>query len=126
MLVASLVLPALLSACSDEAVPPTAADCAGRVRADGTVYTSYGHTERRASRHAAAEVAACHDVGEDPAGSVFAEHPKRVTTWSFRGYSPGEVLGVRLDAGSFEVYVADSVPSVERERILRELSGPSR
>lgn len=102
-----------------------AADCAAQLRLDGVVYTSYGYTERQALRYAAADAAECHDVGEDAAGSVFPEHPRQVTTWTFRGYPPEEVVGVRFDADAFAVYVADSVPSAERERIFRELRQPT-
>lgn len=99
----------------------TSGDCSAQVRADGIVYTSHGYTERKASRHSVADQADCDDVGEDAAGSVFGEHPQQVTTWAFRGYPPEDVVGVRLDKYSFAVFVADSVPDAERERIYRDL-----
>ena len=122
----SLTLSFILSGCSADGSTPTASDCSAQIRVDGNVYTSYGYTDRKASRHSAAEAADCHDVGEDSAGSVFPEHPRHVATWSFRGYPPKSVLGVRFDKDSFAVFVADSAPVAERERIFRELAKPSR
>jgi hypothetical protein len=57
---------------------------------------------------------------------VFADHPAQVTTWSFDGYPPEEVVGVRVARGSFAVYVADSLADDERERIVRLLDPGSR
>ena len=115
----------VVTGCAGSGGSQISSDCQAQVRADGVVYTSYGYTERRASRHAAADRADCDDVGEDAAGSVFAENAEQVSTWSFRGYPPDEVLGVRFDESSYEVFVADSVPDAERERIFRELDQPS-
>lgn len=117
----SLTLAFIVSGCSGDGGSQTSSDCSAQVRADGIVYTSHGYTERKASRHSVADQADCEDVGEDAAGSVFPEHPQQVTTWSFRGYPPEEVLGVRSDKNSLAVFVADSVPDAERERIYREL-----
>lgn len=116
----SLTLAFIVSGCSGDGGSQTSSDCSAQVRADGIVYTSHGYTERKASRHSVADQADCEDVGEDAAGSVFPEHPQQVTTWSFRGYPPEEVLGVRSDKNSLAVFVADSVPDAERERIYRE------
>jgi len=44
--------------------------------------------------------------------------------WSLAQYAPEEVLAVRFDEDSFAVFVADSVPRQESERIIRELSKP--
>jgi translation initiation factor 2B subunit (eIF-2B alpha/beta/delta family) len=89
---------------------------------DRTVYTSYGYTERKAAKHSTAEVADCEDAGQDAAGSVFPKSPRRVTTWAFSEYPPAKVVGVRSDKGSFAVFVADSVPAREGERIYEELA----
>ena len=121
----SLTLSVVTTACSGESSPQTARDCSSQVRADDIVYTSHGYTGREARRHSVAEAAECHDVGEDAAGSVFPEEPRHVTTWWFPGYPPEQVLGVRFDKHSFAVFVADSVPLAERERIWRELGKPS-
>lgn len=102
--------------------PQTFADCAAQVRADGVVYTSNGVTERKASKYASAERADCHDVGQDAAGSVFPDEPSQVATWTFPGYPPAKVLGVRYGTDSFGVFIADSVPSEERERIYEDLA----
>lgn len=121
----SLIVSSIVSGCSEDRGSPTSGDCSAQVRAGGITYTSDGYTDRKASRHAVADRAECEDVGEDSAGSVFPEHPQQVTTWSLRGYPPHEVVGVRFDHDSFAVFVADSVPDAERERILRELAKPT-
>jgi hypothetical protein len=86
------------------------------------VYTSNGTSERRASRYASAERANCEDVGEAAAGSVFPADPSHVTTWAFDGYPPAKVLGVRYGKDSFGVFIADSVPADERERMYAGLA----
>lgn len=99
----------------------SAADCAPHIRVDGVTYTSHGYTERRAVEHGRADDADCHDVGCNAAGSVFPDDPWQVTTWTFRGYPPDEVLGVRFAKDSFAVFIVDSLPRRERDRLLREL-----
>jgi translation initiation factor 2B subunit (eIF-2B alpha/beta/delta family) len=92
------------------------------VRLDGHVYTSYGFTDREATQFSVAEQADCHDVGRDAEGSVFLDDPTQVTVWSFESYATEKVLGVRFDRDSFAVFVADSVPRDQADRILEELS----
>jgi hypothetical protein len=121
----SMTLCFIVSGCSGDGGTQTSGDCSAQVRVDGVVYTSHGYTDRKASKHSVADRADCADVGEDAVGSVFGDHPKQVTTWSFRGYPPEEVVGVRFDKDSFAVFVADSVPEAKRERIYRELDQPS-
>jgi len=91
------------------------------VRLNERVYTSHGYTDRAASRFAEADEAECHDVGQNPPGSVFPDNPRHVTAGSFAGYPTDKVLGVRFDEDSFGVYVADSVPRTESDRIYKEL-----
>jgi hypothetical protein len=110
--------------CSDSGGAQSAADCAAQVRADGIVYTSHGYTERGATEHSSAEEAVCEDVGPDAAGSVFPAAPSLVTTWTFKGFPAAKVLGVRSgDTSTFAVFVADSVPAQERDRIYQHLAG---
>lgn len=117
---------AAVGGCSTSGGQQTSADCSAQVRADGIVYTSYGHTERKASTHLSAEVADCDDFGRDAAGSVFSETPPKVATWTFAGYPPAKVLGVRVGKDSFAVFVADSVPPEERDQIHEDLAGGAR
>lgn len=98
----------------------------GQVRADGIVDTLHGYTERKASKYSSAEVADCQDVGPDAAGSVFPEPPRNVATWTFTGYPPAKVLGVRSGRDSFAVFVADFVAPEEREQIYEDLARGSR
>lgn len=44
----------------------------------------------------------------------------------FRKYSPEKVLGVRFNPDSLAVFVADSVPPEERDRIYRGLASEAR
>lgn len=121
----AFTLPVIVTGCSGDDGSQATADCSARVRADDIVYTSYGFTERNATKHSVAEQADCDDVGKDAAGSVFSgKDSKQVTTWSFPGYPPEEVVGVRFDKDSLAVFVADSVPNAERERIFKELGQP--
>jgi hypothetical protein len=87
-------------------VAVTAGSGAAQVRLHGVVYTSNGYTGHRATRYAAADRAQRDDMGADPRGSVFPDHPQQVTTWAFRGYPPDKVLAVRVGKGSFAVFVA--------------------
>lgn len=102
------------------------ADCADQMRSGGVVYTAYGITDHPARRYATADRADCHDTGTDPRGSVFPDSPDQVATWTFRGYPSDKVLGVRRGGSSFEVFVADSVPPSERDRISQALSDERR
>lgn len=97
------------------------ADCAAQIRVDEAIYTSHGYTEQEATKHSVADRAECDDVGPDAAGSVFPGDPEQVTTWTFDGYPAGRVLGVRFNHTTFAVFVSDSVPQKEAERIYREL-----
>ena len=82
----------------------------------------YAFTQRAASRHGTAELADCHDVGEDAPGSVFPEVPQTVVVFAFEGYSPDQVLGIRAGGGLFEVMVARSLSRDEVERVMQELT----
>lgn len=115
-----------LSSCAsrEEAEPVGAADCSAQVRVNGVVYTSHGYSDQQATRFAPADQAECHDGGEEPAGSVFPDDPGQVTTWTFQGYPPQKVLGVRFDEESFAVFVADNVSERESERIFEALAKP--
>lgn len=98
-----------------------AADCSTQVRLDDRVYTSYGYTDREGTKLSVADRAECHDVGPDAEGSLFPEDPEQVTVWSFEGYSPERVVGVRFDSDSYAVFVADSVPRTESDQIFEAL-----
>lgn len=118
----AVVLTAVAAGCGSTEDGGVAADCSSQIRVDDTVYTSYGFTDRHGTTYESADQASCEDVGEDARGSVFTDEPPQVATWTFRGYPSDEVLGVRFDADSFEVYVADSVAPADRERIYEELA----
>lgn len=80
----------------------------------GVVYTSYGMTSRDARRHVEADEAQSHDVGPNAEGSVFADNPEQVRTWTFDGYSPDDVLGVQYGKNWFGVFIAETVQPDER------------
>lgn len=104
----------------------SAPDCTNRVRLDGRVYSGYGYTDRAGTEFAVADVAECHDTGESPEGSVFTDDPRQVPVWSFHGYPPRQVVGVRRDENSYEVFFAESVPRGDIELIVDELSNAGR
>jgi Family of unknown function (DUF6281) len=101
-----------------------ASECTSQVRLDGVIYSGYGYTDQQATRLGTADEADCHDVGPDPKWSVFPENPRQVEVWSFEGYSPHEVVGVRFDDDSFAVFVAESVQPDRASRVFNELSQP--
>lgn len=102
-------------------------DCQAQVRVGGEVYTGYAFTRHEPSaRYAEAEVADCDDNGTDARGSVFRGGATQVETWSFAGHDPGDVLAVRFDARSWEVYFSESVPRDVLEETVRELSSAAR
>ena len=96
-------------------------DCSARVRLDGRVYNEAGYVDRGATRWGVADEAACHDVGDDPEGSVFLDHPQQVTALAFPGFAPEEVLGVRFDEETFRVFVVESLPRADDDNIVEEL-----
>lgn len=104
----------------DEARSPQ--ECTPQIRMGSVVYSGYAYTDRHATEFATAEEADCHDMGPSAQGSVFPDHPRQVVVWSFRGYAPEKVLGVRFDKDSFAVFVAESVPRLDIDRITGELS----
>jgi hypothetical protein len=98
-----------------------AADCGDQVRLDEVTYTGYGYTDRKPVPFAMAHKADCHDVGKDAPGLVFPDNPQQVEAWRFEGYSPKNVLAVPFRNDSYEVFIAESLPEAETDRILAEL-----
>jgi hypothetical protein len=88
----------------------------------GVIYSGHGYTDQEATSLGAADEAVCHDVGRDAPGSVFPDDPHQVAVWTFAGYPPDQVLGVRFGQDSFVVFIAESVPRPQADRILSELS----
>lgn len=117
-----LLVSVVATGCS-QAGTQSSADCPDQVRVEDVVYTSWGQTERPANSHAKADQAECDDAGESPNGSVFPDDPVQVRTWTFEGYPPEMVLGIRYDTNALGVFIADTVPVEERERIYEDLSG---
>jgi hypothetical protein len=112
----------LLAACGmNTPEGPAAFECTPQIRMNGKVYTGYGYTDRQATKFTKADEADCHDVGRDPAGSVFPDSPRQVEVWTFADYSSKQVVGVRFNEDTFSVFIAQSVPRDEAERIEREL-----
>jgi hypothetical protein len=61
-------------------------------------------------------------VGRDAPGAVFPDDPHQVAVWTFAGYASDQVLGVRFGQDSFVVFMAESVPRHQADRIVSELS----
>ena len=91
------------------------------MRLDGRVYNEGGYVDRGATRLGIADEAACHDVGDDPEGSVFLDHPRQVTVWAFPGFAPEEVVGVRFDEETLRVFVVESFPRADVDNLVEEL-----
>ena len=112
----------VVTGCVGKGGSQVSGDCAAKVRADGIVYTSNGYTDRSATKHSSAEEADGEDLGSRAAGSVFPVSPRHVTTWTFADYPSPKVLGVRSSSTDlFAIFVADSVPPEERDRIYEDL-----
>jgi hypothetical protein len=119
--VGAAALGLVLAACTDDAAAPVTADCTQQIRFEGVIYDGWGHTAQEpATRLGTADKAECHDVGPSAAGSVFPDNPRQVAVWSFEGYAPEEVVGVRLDRDSYVVFVNASAPRHRAEAIKRE------
>ena len=110
-----------VTGCASGQEQVVAADCSARVRLDGRVYDEGGYVDRGATRLGIADEAACHDVGYDPEGSVFLDHPRQVTVWAFPGFAPEEVVGVRFDEETLRVFVVESFPRADVDNLVEEL-----
>ncbi len=104
----------------------SAGDCTSQVRLGGVIYVGYGYTDRQATKFGTAEEADCHDVGMGAPGSVFSDDARQVAVWAFPGYPPDKILGVRFGKDSLEVFLAESMPRRDMDRILYELSQSAR
>lgn len=119
-----LALAFFLAACAEDANAPegsAAYECTPQIRFDGVIYTAYDYTDRGATKFGTADEADCHDVRREAPGSVFPNDPQQVAVWTFGAYSSEQVLGVRFGPDSFTVFIADSVPRDQAERITRAL-----
>jgi hypothetical protein len=115
-----------LTACA-QAPAPTASparECAAQIRLEGSTYTGAGYTDMRGTQFSSADQADCEDVGPSPRWSVFSDNPEQVAVWSLPGYSTEEVVAVRFNEDLFTIFVADSLPRGEIDRLVRELSSP--
>ena len=122
--VAAVLLLWSSTACAEERAPvaATARECLPEIRLDGVTYTAAGYTEIRGTRFDTADAADCDDRGPSPRGSVFTGHSEQVDVWSLPGYSTDEVVAARFNDDSFTIFVADSMPRGEIDRVVRELS----
>lgn len=109
-------------ACNDGSEPPAAAKCIGQVRLQGVKYDSVEAVAKSLAQKVAgaAEVARCGDVGEDPVGPYYPEGADVVQVWSLPEYPTSKVIGVR-DGALLQIFVAESVPTNERQRIIADL-----
>jgi hypothetical protein len=83
--------------------------CAAQLRSGAITYVEAGFSDRHVERLGRAQVTTCAAAGR--------RRPATVTTWSFRGYDPQRVVGVR-DHGVYRVFVADDLDGAERQRIM--------
>jgi len=95
-------------------------ECTPLVRFKGVVYQGLGYTSRVGEKIGWAREAECLDVtGEGP---LFAQGSPEVRVRVVRGYSPTAVLAASFSNSLYSVYIADTVPSTEREAIVRDLA----
>lgn len=111
------------TACAEERVAEGAPEreCVPKIRLNSTTYTAAGYTEIRGTRFDTADAADCDDEGPSPRGSVFTG-PEQTHVWSLPGYSTDDVVAARFSEDSFTIFVADSMPRGEIDRVVGELS----
>jgi Family of unknown function (DUF6281) len=115
----------LVAGCASGTKAPEGAaayECTSQIRLHGVTYSGYGYTDQEATSLGTAGEAVCDDVGRDAPGSVFPDDPQQVAVWGFAGYASDQVLGVRFGQDLFVVFIAESVPRHQADRILSELS----
>ncbi len=115
------------TACAEGPTPDTATsqECTPQIRLNGITYIGAGYTEVRGTRFDTAVEADCDDLGPSPRGPEFTEDSKQVAVWSLPGYSTDDLVVARFNEDSFTIFVADSMPRSEVDRVIGELS-PSR
>lgn len=125
---AAATVACLLAGCASSTKVPegsegsAAYECTSQIRSNGVIYSGYGYTDQEATSLGTADEAVCHDVGQDAPGSVFPDDPHQVAVWTFAGYASNQVLGVRFGQDSFVIFIAESVPRHQADRIFSELS----
>lgn len=104
------------------------ADCTPQIRVGETTYSLRFYSDRPAESHAAGDDSECHDNGRNAPGTIFADDPRQVETWTFAGYSARRVLAVKAVGGdpAFAVYLADDLPEPDQRAIERDLQRPER
>ena len=122
--VAAVLLLWSSTACADERVAEGAPEreCVPKIRLNSTTYTAAGYTEIRGTLFDTADAADCDDEGPSSRGSVFTGHSEQTHVWSLPGYSTDDVVAARFNEDSFTIFVADSMPRGEIDRVVGELS----
>lgn len=99
-------------------------ECQPRLRIDGVVYLGAGYLEDADTAVTPAgrgELSACDDEGPSPRGVHFPGTPETAPVFAFGGQSVHLVVGIEFPSG-YEVYVAESVPTSQRQEILKNLT----
>jgi len=102
---------------------PAPADCDAKIRKDGVEYTGVAGIDvsRPGRKLGSVEQASCGDNGKGPGGSQFGGGTTAVDAWVVRGYDPGDVVAVRLGTDTWQLFIADLVPTEERSAIVADL-----
>ncbi|MBY9076071.1 DUF6281 family protein [Nocardioides sp. WL0053] len=88
------------------------------IRFEGVVYVEGGFSKQAVEHLGRADRASCGDMGRpDPRGTYIADDAARVPVWSFPGYDPALVVGVRESGQTFRVLFAEDLPTIAKREI---------
>jgi hypothetical protein len=120
--IAAVVMSVLLVGCGGS--PNSgASDCVMKVRREGTTFAEVAFSGHQATRAGQADRSDSDDMGAEARGAYFPTDPDQVDVWSFDGYDPREIIGVRQSDGTFAVFVAETMPEAEVDDVIDVLSG---
>jgi hypothetical protein len=119
--IAAVVMGVLLTGCGGSTT--SASDCVTLVRQNGTTFREIAVTGHEATRAGQADRSDCDDMGVEARGAYFPADPDQVNVWTFDGFDPSDVIGVRHSDGKVGVFVAETMSEVEVDDVSDALSG---
>jgi hypothetical protein len=99
-------------------------DCGSAVRFQGVRYDEAAYSAQLAVQRLGLGVhSLCGDVGPHPRGTYFAARSPQLSVWSFPGYDPSRVVGVRHRGHALVgVYLARALSPSEEQALMRSLA----